>query len=184
VRKIIVSTYVSLDGVIEAPEKWSLKFWNDEHAKYAHDQLFASDALLMERKVYEDFAASWPSRRNEFADRMNGLPKHVVSTTLEEAEWNNSTIIKENVAEEVSRLKEQPGQDILMYGSADLMHKLMEHDLIDEYRIWVHPVVLGSGKRLFRDESETKILRLVDTTTFSSGVVLLSYQPAGEEAGG
>lgn len=174
-RKIIVSTYVSLDGVIEAPEKWSLKFWNDEHAKYAHDQLFASDALLMGRKVYKDFAASWPSRRNEFADRMNGLPKHVVSTTLEEAEWNNSTIIKENVAEEVSRLKEQPGQDILMYGSADLMHTLMEHDLIDEYRIWVHPVVLGSGKRLFRDESETKILRLVDTTTFSSGVVLLSY---------
>jgi dihydrofolate reductase len=115
---------------------------------------------------------------------MNGLPKYVVSTTLEEAEWNNSTIIKENVAEEVSRLKEQPGQDILMYGSADLMHTLMEHDLIDEYRIWVHPVVLGSGKRLFRDESETKILRLVDTTTFSSGVVLLSYQPAGEEAGG
>jgi dihydrofolate reductase len=138
----------------------------------------------MGRKVYEDFAASWPSRRNEFADRMNGLPKYVVSTTLEEAEWNNSTIIKENVAEEVSRLKEQPGQDILMYGSADLMHTLMEHDLIDEYRIWVHPVVLGSGKRLFRDESETKILRLVDTTTFSSGVVLLSYQPAGEEAGG
>jgi dihydrofolate reductase len=175
VRKIIVSTYVSLDGVIEAPEKWSLKFWNDEHAKYAHDQLFASDALLMGRKVYKDFAASWPSRRNEFADRMNGLPKHVVSTTLEEAEWNNSTIIKENVAEEVSRLKEQPGQDILMYGSADLMHTLMEHDLIDEYWIWVHPVVLGSGKRLFRDESETKILRLVDTTTFSSGVVLLSY---------
>ena len=134
-RKIIVSTYVSLDGVIEAPEKSSLKFWNDEHAKYAHDQLFASDALLMGRKVYKDFAASWPSRRNEFADRMNGLPKHVVSTTLEEAEWNNSTIIKENVAEEVYRLKEQPGQDIPMYGSADLMHTLMEHDLIDEYRI-------------------------------------------------
>ena len=182
-RKIIVSTYVSLDGVIEAPEKWSLKFWNDEHTKYAQDQLFASDALLMGRKVYEGFAASWPSRRNEFADRMNSLPKYVVSTTLEEAEWNNSTIIKENVAEEVSRLKEQPGKDILIYGSADLMHTLMEHDLIDEYRIWVHPVVLGSGKRLFKDESETKVLRLVDTTTFSSGVVILSYQPAGEEAG-
>ncbi len=180
-RKIIVSTYVSLDGVIEAPEKWSLKFWNDEHAKYANDQLFASDALLMGRMVYEGFAASWPSRRNEFADRMNGLPKYVVSTTLEEAEWNNSTIIKENVAEEVSRLKEQPGQDILMYGSADLMHTLMEHDLIDEYRIWVHPVVLGSGKRLVKDESETKVLRLVDTTTFSSGVVILSYQPAQDE---
>ena len=177
-RKVIVSTYVTLDGVMEAPEKWVFQFWNDEHAKYAHDQLFASDALLMGRLVYEEFAVSWPSRRNEFADRMNALPKYVVSTTLEEAAWNNSTIIKEDVAEEVSRLKQQPGQDILMYGSADLMHTLMQHDLIDEYRIWVHPVVLGSGKRLFREGSETKVLRLVDTTTFSSGVVVLSYQPA------
>ena len=177
-RKIIVSTYVSLDGVIEAPEKWSLKFWNDEHTKYAQDQLFASDALLMGRKVYEGFAASWPSRRNEFADRMNSLPKYVVSTTLDEVEWNNSRLIKGNIAEEVSRLKQQPGQDILIAGSADLVHTLMQHDLIDEYRLMVHPVVVGSGKRLFRDGSDTKALRLVDTKTFGSGVVLLTYQPA------
>ena len=180
-RRVIVSTYVTLDGIIESPEKWSLKFWNDEHAKYAHDQLFASDALLMGRVVYEGFADSWPSRRNEFADRMNALPKYVVSTTLEAAEWNNSTIIKANVAEEVSKLKEQPGQDILMYGSADLMHTLMQHDLIDEYRLWVHPVVVGSGERLFREEGATKALRLVNATTFSSGVVVLSYQPAQAE---
>jgi len=183
VRKVIVSTYVTLDGVMEAPEKWVFQFWNDEHAKYAHDQLFASDALLMGRLVYEEFAASWPSRRNEFADRMNALPKYVVSTTLEEAAWNNTTIIKEDVAEEVSRLKQQPGQDILMYGSADLMHTLMRHSLIDEYRIWVHPVVLGSGKRLFGEGSDSTVLRLVDTTTFGSGIVVLSYQLASEEAG-
>lgn len=181
-RRVIVSTYVTLDGVIESPEKWSLKFWNDEHAKYANDQLFASDALLLGRVVYQGFADAWPSRTNEFADRINGLPKYVVSTTLEEPlEWNNSSLIKENVAEEVLRLKRQPGQDILMYGSADLMHTLMQHDLIDEYRIWVHPVVLGSGKRLFRDDGDRTVLRLVDTTTFSSGVAILSYQPAQSE---
>jgi dihydrofolate reductase len=112
---------------------------------------------------------------------MNSLPKYIVSTTLEEAQWNNSTIIKENVAEEVSRLKQKPGQDILMYGSADLMHTLMQRDLIDEYRLWVHPVILGSGKRLFGEESETKALSFVNTTTFSSGVVILSYQPARAE---
>jgi dihydrofolate reductase len=181
VRKVIVSTYVTLDGVMEAPEKWVFRFWNDELAKYAHDQLFASDALVMGRMVYEEFAASWPSRTTEFADRMNSLPKYVVSTTLEEAAWNNSTIIKENVAEQVSRLKEQPGQDILMYGSADLMHTLTDHDLIDEYRLWVHPVILGGGKRLFDGAGEETFLQLVDTTTFSSGVVVLSYQPAQAE---
>ena len=178
-RRVIISTYVTMDGVIESPEKWSLKFWNDEHAKYAHDQLFASDALLLGRVVYQGFADAWPSRTNEFANRMNSLPKYVVSTTLEEPlEWNNSRLIKENVAEEVSKLKRQPGQDILMYGSADLMHTLMQYDLIDEYRIWVHPVVVGSGKRLFREGSDTTVLRLVGTKTFSSGVVVLSYQPA------
>jgi dihydrofolate reductase len=119
-----------------------------------------------------------------FADRMNSMPKFVVSKTLEEVEWNNSRLIKENVAEEVSKLKQQPGQDILMYGSADLMHTLMQHELIDEYRNWVHPVVLGSGKRLFRDGSDTTTLRLVDTKTTSTGVVVLSYQSAGKEGEG
>jgi dihydrofolate reductase len=116
---------------------------------------------------------------------MNSMPKLVVSKTLEEPlEWNNSRPIKENVAEEVSKLKQQPGQDILMYGSVELMHTLMQHDLIDEYRIWVHPVVLGSGKRLFRDGSDTTTLRLVDTKTTSTGVVILSYQSAGNEGEG
>ena len=181
-RRVIVSTYVTLDGVIESPEKWSLKFWNDEHAKYAHDQLFASDDLLLGRVTDEGFAATWPSMEDfegDFAVRMNTLPKFVVSKTLDEPlEWNNSNLIKGNVAEEVSNLKRQPGQDILIYGSGDLVHTLMQYDLIDEYRIWVHPVVVGSGKRLFKDGNDTTVLRLVGTKTFSSGVVVLSYQPA------
>ncbi len=190
-RKVIASEYVSLDGVMEDPGGaeefehggWSLQFFDEEAAKYAYDQLFASDALLMGRVTYQAFADAWPSMTDEvgFADRMNSLPKFVVSTTLEEPlEWNNSSLIKENVAEEVSKLKQQPGQDILIYGSADLVHTLMQHDLIDEYRIMVHPVVVGSGKRLFKDGIETKVLRLVGTETFSSDVVVLSYQPAVE----
>jgi dihydrofolate reductase len=180
-RKVIASEYVSLDGVVEAPEKWTFQFWNDEHAKYAHDQLFASDALLLGRVTYQGFAAAWPSMEDyegDFAVRMNTLPKFAVSKTLDEPlEWNNSTLIKEDVAEEVSKLKQQPSQDILMYGSGDLMHTLMQYDLIDEYRIWVHPVVVGSGKRLFKVGNDTTVLRLVGTKTFSSGVVVLSYQP-------
>lgn len=183
-RRVIVSTYVTLDGVMEAPEKWSLRFFNEEAAEYAHDQLFASGALLLGRETYEGFAAAWPSMTDEegFADRMNGLPKYVVSTTLTEPlEWNNSTLIRENIAEEVAELKRQPGGDILMYGSADLMHTLMRHDLIDEYRIWVEPVIVGSGKRLFKDVGDTTVLRLVDTKAIGTGVVILSYQPAGRE---
>jgi dihydrofolate reductase len=181
-RRVIVSEFVSLDGVMEEPS-WTFQFSSEEQQKFKFDELFASDALLLGRVTYQGFAAAWPSMTDEagFADRMNNLPKFVVSTTLEEAEWNNSSLIKENVAEEVARLKQQPGQDILIYGGGELVHTLMQHDLIDEYRIWVHPVVLGSGKRLFRDGSDTKVLRLVETKTFSSGVVVLAYQPAGKE---
>ncbi|GAC1350245.1 MAG: dihydrofolate reductase family protein [Ktedonobacteraceae bacterium] len=188
-RKVIVSEFVTLDGVMEDPggaEKfehggWSMPFWNEEIGGVKFAELFASDALLLGRVTYQGFAAAWPSMTDEegFADRMNNLPKFVVSTTLEEVKWNNSRLIKENVAEEVSKLKEQPGQDILIGGSGELVHTLMQHDLIDEYRLLVYPVVLGSGKRLFRDGSKT-ILRLVETRTFPSGVVLLHYQPANK----
>jgi dihydrofolate reductase len=193
-RKVILSMYVTLDGVMEDPggaERfehggWSIQFFDEDAAKYAFDQLFASDALLLGRVTYQGFADAWPSMTDEegFADRMNSLPKFVVSKTLEEVEWNNSRLIKENIAEEVSKLKQQPGQDILIYGSGDLVHTLMRHNLIDEYRIWVHPIVLGSGKRLFRGGSDTTVLRLVDTKTFGSGVIVLSYQPARKEAEG
>jgi dihydrofolate reductase len=177
-RKLIVSTYVTLDGVMEAPENWSFQFWTQDMEEYAYDQLLASDALLMGRKIYDIFASSWPSRGGEFADRMNGLPKYVVSNTLDTVEWNNATLIRRDVADEVARLKQQPGQNILMYGSADLMETLIEHDLVDVYRIWVNPTVLGSGKRLFRDGLRMPGLKLAHATTFDSGVVVLTYHPA------
>jgi dihydrofolate reductase len=186
-RRVVVSEFVSLDGVMEDPggaEKsehggWSFQFWNEEAAKYKFDELFASDALLLGRVTYQGFAEAWPSRTDEegFADRMNSIPKFVVSTTLEEVEWNNSRLIKRNVANEVSKLKQQPGQDILVAGSGELVHTLMHHDLIDGYRIMVHPIVLGGGKRLFREGTEKKVLRLRETRTFSSGIVLLCYEP-------
>jgi dihydrofolate reductase len=174
--------FLTLDGVMEDPQNWSFPYWNDEIAKFKKDELFATDAHLLGRVTYEVFAAAWPSRADEagFADRMNGLPKYVVSTTLEKAEWNNSTIIKENIAEEVSKLKQQPGQDILVAGSATLAQTLMRHDLTDEYRLLVYPIVLGSGKRLFKGGSKAG-LKLVETKAFSSGVVLLRYRPDGKE---
>jgi len=179
-RKVVATEYVTLDGVMEEPGKWSFPFWNEEAAKFKFDELFASDTLLLGRVTYEGFAKAWPSMTDEqgFADRMNGLPKYVVSTTLEAPEWNNSRLIKENVAEEVSKLREQPGQDILLAGSAQLVHTLMRHDLIDEYRFMVYPIVLGSGKRLFKDGIDTKTLTLVDAKTTSTGVVILTYRTA------
>ena len=182
-RRVVVSEFVSLDGVMEAPDKWHFQFWHEEMGKYKYDELFASDALLLGRVTYEGFAAAWPSRAgdDDFADRMNSLPKFVASTTLEEPlEWNNSNLIKGNTAEEVSRLKQQPGQDVLIAGSANLVNTLMPYGLIDEYRLMIHPVVVGSGKRLFSEESDTTVLRLVETQRFGSGVVVLTYQPAGE----
>jgi dihydrofolate reductase len=183
-RKVIVSEFVSLDGVVEDP-KWTFQFGSDEQEEFKLDELAAADALLLGRVTYEGFAAAWPSATDEegYADRMNGYLKHVVSTTLEEPlEWNNSTLIKGDVAEGVAELKEQPGKDILVYGSARLVRTLMEHDLIDEYRLMVYPVVVGKGKRLFGDTEETKALRLVDTKQVGpDGVLVLTYQPARDE---
>lgn len=176
-RKVVVSEFLSLDGVMEEPE-WTFKFFGAEQAKYKFDELMASDTLLLGRVTYEGFAEAWPSRTDEegFADRINGLPKYVVSTTLEAAEWNNSHVINTNVAQEISRLKEQPGENILVYGSGQLVQALMQHDLIDEYRIMFFPVVLGAGKRLFKQGS-TADLKLTDAQTFTSGVTVLTYQP-------
>lgn len=181
-RKVIAAEYVSLDGVIEEPA-WTGPYFDEDLGKLQQDLLFASDALLLGRVTYEGFAAAWPSMTDEagFADRMNGLPKHVASTTLEgPLEWNAS-LIEGSVAEEVSRLKEQPGQNLLIYGSADLVNALMQHGLVDEYRLMVFPVVLGSGKRLFADRTETKALELVDSKTTGSGVVVITYRLAKDE---
>jgi dihydrofolate reductase len=183
-RKIIVSEFVTLDGVMEAPETWQFPYYSDDMGEVIKAQILASDAMLLGRVTYEVFAAYWPSQtNNEFgiADKLNSSPKFVVSSTLQKAEWNNSTLIKGNVAEEISKLKQQPDGNIRITGSATLVQSLMQADLIDEYQLMVHPVVLGSGKRLFRDGSDTLKLKLLDTKTFSKGVVLLCYQPAGKE---
>jgi dihydrofolate reductase len=176
-RKLVVSMFVSLDGVMEDPA-WTFKYWNDEIAKFKFDELFASDALLLGRVTHQGFAAAWPSRTNEqgYADRMNSLSEFVVSTTLKKAEWNNSTLIKENVAQRVTELKQQPGQDVLLFGSGTLVQTLMQHDLVDQYNLLVYPIVLGKGKRLFQDGS-TATLKLVEAKTFRSGVVALVYEP-------
>jgi dihydrofolate reductase len=185
-RKIVVSVYTTLDGVMEAPEQWSGEFWNAEQGIYARELLFASDALLMGREVYEAFAASWPFRTAAddgpgeagFVDRMNSLPKFVVSTSLQEPlTWNNAHLIRGNITHEVSKLKQQPGQSILLYGGGQLAHTLLQQGLIDELRIWVHPLVRGEGGHLLRDARDAPALRLMDTKVFSSGVVVLSYQP-------
>ena len=191
-RKVIVSEFITLDGVIEDPgggEKspyggWSFQFWSGDAGKYKLDEIFASDALLLGRVTYQGFAAAWPVRKDEsgFADRMNSLPKYVVSTTLKETTWNNSRIIKDNVAEEISRLKQQDGKEIMVGGSGQLVRFLMQHSLVDEYRLMVHPIVLGGGKRLFDDKTNLSVLQLIEAKTFPSGIVLLSYRPlAGED---
>jgi dihydrofolate reductase len=186
-RKLIVSTYVTLDGVMsldgDMAQKWHFPFFNDELATYAREQLFAADALLLGRRTYDVFAASWPSVTDEqgFADRMNHLPKYVASTTLATADWTNTTIIRDQVPDAVAALKRQPGQDILLYGSATLMHSLMDHGLVDKYRLWLHPVVAGGGQRLFRDSGEVTLLQRTDITPFSSGVTILHYQPTSSK---
>jgi len=190
-RKLIVRAFVTLDGVIEAPghdphrdgkNAWALQLTSEDVQENNVEQLLTADALLLGRVTYQIWAAFWPtaSRDNVLFDRMNSLPKYVVSTTLTTAGWDNSHVIRQNVVEEVAKLKQQLGGDIVLYGSADLVNSLIPHGLIDEYRLLVFPVILGSGKRLFREESNTTHLRLVDSRTFSSGVELLTYQPVAE----
>ncbi len=176
-KRIVVTEYVSLDGVFENPA-WTRPYWCDEIAKYKFDELFSSDVLLLGRETYQGFAAAWPSQKDEqgFADRMNGLPKVVVSSTLEQADWNNSSIINENMLEEIARLKQAEGADILVYGSASLAHLLLEHGLVDEIRLLVYPLVLGKGRRLFAYGLDKK-LKLGEVQTFPTGVIALAYHP-------
>jgi len=179
-RKVVVSEFVSLDGVMEDPS-WTFQFESEDRDQYKFDELSAADALLLGRVTYEGFAAAWPGmaeHTGEYGAWMNGYPKYVASRTLEEPlEWNAS-LIGDDIAEEISRLKQQPGKDILVFGSADLVNTLVEQDLVDEYRLMVFPVVVGSGKRLFADGIDTKVLTLVDMKTFASGAVVLTYRPA------
>ena len=166
-----------MDGVMEDPA-WTTPYWNAEIARFKFDELFTSGVLLLGRVTYQGFAAAWPGQTDEqgFADRMNNMPKVVVSTTLQTLDWNNSSLIQGNVAGEVSKLKQQPGQDILIYGSGALANSLMRHGLIDEYRLLVYPLILGKGKRLFQDGVKAT-LNLTDVKSFPSGVVALIYHP-------
>lgn len=169
-RKLVESTFVTLDGVIGSPQEWSPPYWDDEHASYATGLLFAADALLLGRATYEGFVQAWPARTGEYADRINAMPKHVASRTLQEASWN-ATLIEGDVAEEVAKLKQQPGESILKFGTGELDRTLLEHGLVDEFHFWVFPVLVGSGQRLIEGIEATH-LKLVETKTFGSGIVV------------
>jgi len=174
-KKLVVTEFMTLDGVMEAPHEWSFPYWNDDIAEFKNNELFESDTTLLGRITYQGFADAWPARTGDYADRLNNSPKYVVTTTLENPEWTNSHVIRENLAEEVNRLKLKDGQNILVHGSCTLVQALIEYDLIDEYHLLVYPLILGKGLRLFRGEVES-MLTLFETRPFSSGVVLLRYQ--------
>lgn len=176
---IVVTEFVSLDGVMENPA-WTAPYWNDETAKFKGEETSANEALLLGRVTYQGFAAAWPQRKDEGADYFNNTRKYVVSTTLDMLEWNNSTLINNNIVEEITKLKQQDGPDIMVHGSATLVQTLMQHSLVDRYRLLVYPVVVGKGKRLFQ-EGNTATLKLVESQSFSSGVVALMYEPAQRE---
>lgn len=171
-RKIVVTEFLTLDGMMDNPA-WTAPYWNDEIAAFKEAEQAACDTLLLGRVTYDGFAATWPQSTDEGADQMNGMPKYVVSGNLQEVTWNNSHLIRENVAGEVAKLKSQEGQDILVYGSGELARFLLQHGLVDQLNLLVFPVVLGRGKRLF--DGEVPGLKLADSKTFSSGVVGLTY---------
>jgi dihydrofolate reductase len=183
--RIVVSDNVSLDGVVQDPagdEGFRVGGWvglikdRPELTKLALDEALGTEALLLGRRSYEWFAARWPSRSGELADRLNSLPKYVVSSTLENPEWNNSTVIKGDVLDEVSRLKHELEGEIVVPASFRLVRTLLEHDLVDELRLKIFPVVLGAGERLFGETSDKKPMRLVDTQTVGDGVAILTYE--------
>lgn len=176
-RKIIESTFVTLDGVISSPEKWGVPYWDEEHHGYAGKLLSRADALLLGRETYQTFAQVWPTMSNPYADRMNALPKYVASRTLTEATWN-ATVIQGEVSDEIARLRRQDGGDIVKFGTGELDRTLLADDLLDELHLWVFPVVAGTGQRLL-DGLDTTHLRLVDVDRFGSGIVVHVYQPSG-----
>jgi dihydrofolate reductase len=174
-RKIIVTQFVSLDGVTQDPQNWSFPYWHDDVGKFKHHELFRADTLLLGRVTYEGFAEAWPPRRgDDYSDRMNSIEKVVVSTTLDKPAWNNTRVIKRNVAAEVTKLKQASGQDILIFGSMSLADALMLANLVDEYRLLVYPIVLGRGLKMFKD-GRSASLTLRETKTYDTGVVLLRY---------
>jgi dihydrofolate reductase len=198
VSRVIVSEFLTLDGVLQAPGDseedrsggfehggWQLPYFDEAAGSAISEGMATSGGFLLGRRTYEINAAFWPNQPADdpFAAAMNGLPKYVASTTLQEPlVWQNSTLIKGDVPEAVAKLKQQPGKDLQVIGSGELVQTLIRHDLVDEYRLMVHPLVLGSGRRLFRDGTVRTALQLVDTKTTGTGVVILTYRPAGNNS--
>ena len=189
--KVVVSEFISLDGVVEDPggaEEFDRGGWafnfdrGPEGDKFKLDEAMASEAPLLGRVTYEGFAEAWPSRSGDFADKFNSMPKYVVSTTLKDPEWNNSTVIDGDVAEAVAELKRDVDGDILVNGSVQLVQTLMEHDLVDEYRLMVFPTILGAGKRLFGETTDVLALRLVDAKPAGETLILI-YKPNAKDVG-
>ena len=186
-RKLIESTFVSLDGIIDdtrpstasraEPQHWGQPYWDDDHSGYAAKHYAQAGAMLLGRVTYEGFAESWSSREGGFADQMNAIPKYVASRTLTETTWN-ATLLKGDVAEEVAKLKEQPGGTIVKWGTGELDRTLVEHGLVDEFHFWYFPVILGAGKHLFEGAGfDTTHLKLADITRFESGLAVHVYVP-------
>jgi dihydrofolate reductase len=185
--RIVVTEFVSLDGVMEAPggedfkyPGWSFEFdRGDEGNQFKFDETLDSEALLIGRVTYESFAKAWPPREGEFADRFNSMPKYVISSTLEDPEWNNTTVLKGDVVEEVEKLKQEIDGDIYIHGSRRLVQELIEADLVDEVHMMIFPVILGTGDRMYGETSDKKAMRLKESRTVGEGVVILIYETAG-----
>ena len=188
-RKIIVSEFITLDGVMEDPGGaegksyggWSLKFFSPEYAKFKAEELFSCDALLLGRLTYKEFADAWPNRHDEFADRMNETKKYVVTSSPDTLEWQNTEAVTGNIAEFVQQLKQEEGQNILVAGSGQLVKELLRCELIDEIRLMVHPIIIGEGKRLFKEGNPLSQYELITNQTFSTGTVVLTYKPSGKD---
>ena len=192
-RKLVVNTFLTLDGVMQAPGGpeedptggfthggWSVNYWDDVMGGLMDEAMSEPFDLLLGRKTYEIFAAHWPYLADPVADKLNSATKYVASTTLDKVEWRKSTLIEGDVAEAVARLKQESGPELQVHGSANLIQTLLKHDLIDLYRLWTFPLVLGTGKRLFADGAIPRGLKLVDSRTSTTGVLIGTYEPAGE----
>ena len=193
-RKLVVSTFITLDGVMQAPGGpeedptggftyggWIVNYWDDMMGQVLGESMAKPFELLLGRKTYEIFAAHWPYIKDDpVADKLNSVKKYVVSRTLDEASWNNSTLITGNVVQAIRNLKEQKGPEIQVHGSGNLIQTLLKHDLIDEFRLWIFPVTIGKGKRLFGDGTQPASLKLIDSKTSTTGVIIATYEPAGE----
>ncbi|OGN90053.1 MAG: hypothetical protein A2Y88_00630 [Chloroflexi bacterium RBG_13_48_10] len=192
-RKLIVNTFVTLDGIMQAPGGppedptggftyggWSVNYWDDVMNQIMGEFMGKPSELLLGRKTYEIFASHWPYSKEPGADELNSAKKYVASRTLNKVDWNNSTLIKGDVVQEIRKLKQQDGPELLVHGSSNLIQTLLNHNLVDEYRLWIFPVVIGKGKRLFDQGTVPSGLKLIDCKTSSTGVIVANYEPGGE----